>query len=342
MAEPPGTMPTLGAPDVEAPGSVSPPEHEPDPQVDEDVNAITAREPDARGHPPSKLAAAVSRAPTFSHARLKAITLSRGGANAVLIAGWEDIDDDGDDFMTKDTFRAVTTNLNIQWDVEAAWAQAQAIEEERAKREKVTADSRDGLLRVHKGDDQIHFTSYTSVFNVIMGAERRNHRLVVKLGFEKLVRDRNDDGHGLNKREISELVMSCKRRLLLLRPSFDIETDWELMEKRTTKVRATTSSLVQKVRLRSKSMTTKVTPKNPYDLPDDNEQSGEVPSVTDETQVEDLVDWDAFEQWWKLRMGLTETNVPVIPEYFSYKLKELSARKKHPDSQSPKIDCGGS
>ena len=262
----------------------------------------------------------ISRAPTFSHARLKAIALSRGGANAVLISGWEEIDNDGDDFMTKDTFRALTTHLNIQWDVETAWAQAQAIEEDRAKRERLTADNGDGLLRVHKGDDQIHFTSYTSVFNVIMGAERRNHRLV---------RDRNDDGHGLNKREISELVASCKRRLLLLRPSFDIERDWELMGKRATTVRATASSLVQKVRLRSKSMTAKVSPKGLYDLPDGNEHPDEVPSVTDQTQVEDLVDWDAFEQWWKLRMGLTETNVPVIPENFSYKLKELSGRKKH-------------
>ena len=51
-AEPPGTVPASesgATADVEAPGSVSPPELEPEPQVDENVNARTAREPDAHG-----------------------------------------------------------------------------------------------------------------------------------------------------------------------------------------------------------------------------------------------------------------------------------------------------
>ena len=61
------------------------------------------------------------------------------------------------------------------------------IDKERSKREQSTDNTNQGLRRVQKGIAQIHFTSYTSVFNVIMGAERRNHRLVVKLGFEKLL-----------------------------------------------------------------------------------------------------------------------------------------------------------
>lgn len=326
-----GTVPASGsgempdAPDVEAsgsvPGSVSPPEVEPAPHVH--------KRP---------------RAPTFSKERLKAIALSRGGANAVLIAGWEEIDNDGDDFMTKETFQAVTTHLNIQWDVESAWAQAKRMDEDRAKRERATAENV-GLRRVHQGDDQIHFTSYTSVFNVIMGAERRNHRLVVKLGFEKLVNERSDDGHGLNKHQIGELVASCKRKLLLLRPAFDIETDWKLMRKRSTrrqkvkKVRARRASII------SRSMTglAKGNPKHLYEITDDNGNNGdsgpaEEGSSVETTQalapVEELVDWDAFEDWWKLRMGLTETNVPVIPEFFSYKLKELRPRKILPNKKN--------
>ncbi len=331
-AEPPGTVPASesgGMADVEAPGtdpgSVLPPGVEPEPQVD----ARVTRRP------------LLSSSPTFSHARLKAIALSRGGANAVLIKGWEEIDDDGDDFMTKDTFQQLTTHLNIQWNVDDAWAQAKTIEEDRAKREK-TAEESGGLMRVHQGDDQIHFTSYTSVFNVIMGAERRNHRLVVKLGFEKLVRDRRDDGHGLNKREIGELVASCKRKLLLLSPSFDLETDWKLMQKRTMKLQETKSSIVNRVRsmtgsVRSVTGIVRGSPKSSYKFPEHNGQAEGSP-VAAETQaqapVEDLVDWDAFEEWWKFRMGLTETNVPVIPEYFSYKLKELGPRKTSPDSKN--------
>lgn len=298
-----------------------------------------------------------TRAPTFSQARLKAVALSRGGANAVLINGWEAIDNDGDDFMTKDTFQAITAHLGISWDVEAAWKQAKEIDIERAKRERcakrilslrippyqpaessrcgarVTDENADGLRRVHEGDDQIHFTSYTSVFNVILGAERRNHRLVVKLGFEKLQRDSGDDVQGLTKRQVAELVYSCKKRMLLLRPAFDIEDDWKLMRKRSAKPPAPkkkglveTFSTITDVLHRTKSG--RESSRSSYVYPDNQQQNDEVAPVTQtEEVVEQVVDWDSFEEWWKLRMGLTETNVPVIPEYFSYKLQELGYRK---------------
>ena len=62
--------------------------------------------------------------------------------------------------------------------------------------------------------------------------------------------------------------------------------------------------------------------------PDNQQQNDEVAPVAEtEEVIDEVVDWDAFEDWWKLRMGLTETNVPVIPEYFSYKLQELGYRK---------------
>ena len=38
---------------------------------------------------------------------------------------------------------------------------------------------------------------------------------------------------------------------------------------------------------------------------------------------EAMVSWEQFEDWWKLRMALSETNQPVIPEFFAYKLCEL-------------------
>lgn len=296
-----------------------------------------------------------TRTPTFSQARLKAVALSRGGANAVLINGWEAIDTDGDDFMTKETFQAISAHLGISWDVEAAWKQAKEIDVERAKRERcvkripfplippykpakcsrcarATVENADGLRRVHKGDDQIHFTSYTSVFNVILGAERRNHRLVVKLGFEKLQRDIGDDVQGLTKPKVAELLYSCKKRMLLLRPAFDIEADWKLMRKRSAKPPAPKKKgLVETLSNITDVLKTGIareSSRSSYVYPDNQQQNDEVAPVAEtEEVIEEVVDWDAFEDWWKLRMGLTETNVPVIPEYFSYKLQELGYRK---------------
>ena len=268
----------------------------------------------------------------MNRSRMRAHSLARGGANAVLIKGWEEIDTDGDDFMTKQTFVEVSAHLGMSWDIEEAWKRALAIDKERSKREKSTDNTNQGLHRVQKGIDQVHFTSYTSVFNVIMGAERRNHRLVVKLGFEKLQRGPTGMADGLTKPQVEALVSKVSRMLLLLQPAFDIDRDWKLMwQGHTKKVVPGAVASPQRYRRGSveqlKSSSRRLQPADDYAV--DPESATDPEAATphpdeEECVVQELVNWTEFEDWWKLRMGLTETNVPVIPEYFSYKLKELS------------------
>lgn len=38
--------------------------------------------------------------------------------------------------------------------------------------------------------------------------------------------------------------------------------------------------------------------------------------------------WTEFERWWKHRMGLIEGDTPVIPEFFEFKMEELSAAER--------------
>ena len=45
------------------------------------------------------------------------------------------------------------------------------------------------------------------------------------------------------------------------------------------------------------------------------------PMMTENGRTEDVVSFDEFELWWKARMGLNECSLPVIPEYFAYKLQ---------------------
>eukprot|EP01048_Picozoa_sp_COSAG05_P008732 COSAG05_NODE_681_length_7961_cov_105.324854_7_plen_626_part_01 len=47
------------------------------------------------------------------------------------------------------------------------------------------------------------------------------------------------------------------------------------------------------------------------------------PMMTENGRTEDVVSFDEFELWWKARMGLSECSLPVIPEYFAYKLQAM-------------------
>eukprot|EP01050_Picozoa_sp_SAG11_P002126 SAG11_NODE_103_length_16571_cov_49.569208_9_plen_183_part_00 len=40
------------------------------------------------------------------------------------------------------------------------------------------------------------------------------------------------------------------------------------------------------------------------------------------------VDFTQFERWWKHRVGLLEADTPVIPEFFEYKMAEMSEAQK--------------
>ena len=44
---------------------------------------------------------------------------------------------------------------------------------------------------------------------------------------------------------------------------------------------------------------------------------------TDPSERQTHVGFGQFEMWWKMRMGLVEADLPVIPEYFAYKLQSL-------------------
>jgi hypothetical protein len=44
--------------------------------------------------------------------------------------------------------------------------------------------------------------------------------------------------------------------------------------------------------------------------------------------VDLTISWAEFERWWKHRMGLMEADTPVIPEFFEFKMEELSAAER--------------
>jgi hypothetical protein len=187
------------------------------------------------------------------------------GPGAVLWRFWCELDTDGDGELSRAEFSTISSKLGAKWDVEAVWNDV--VRESDLAEVRYVREARKAM------GQHINFQGFVSVYNRLMGQERRTSRLDIKAAFEKL----QTKPEGLHKEGVLKLYRRCKPALRLLPPAFDIDADWILM----------------------------------HQLSDDDDE------------LETIV-FVVFERWWKLRMGLSEADTPVIPEYFQYKLEELA------------------
>lgn len=148
------------------------------------------------------------------------------GASA-LLPMWQALDVDGNGRLSALEAAGITQMLHVNWDVEEAWAEAIELFE---VKERVAQGEHHGLRRTLSGRDgfkeqltEISFGSFVQLYNLRMGAQRRQLRVDVKALFEKL--DANHSGT-LNKQQLAILVRRCKKQLGLLPPEFELERDW--------------------------------------------------------------------------------------------------------------------
>lgn len=219
------------------------------------------------------------------------IDLLRTGPTKALWSVWSSLDRDGSGMLTRHEFNEVNRVLRVKWDRAAAWHNSLAIQQlhdlDKLLLKKVTsanasnaedqaqAEEEDaGAALLTSKEPEISFRAFVSVYNQMIGATRRTSRQDVKTLFE-------DTGlRGLRREEFVSLVHRVERRLLLLPPHFEPQTDWELLL----------------------------------------ELSKDVPAKGEETTI----NFVQFERWWKYRCGLLEADTPVIPEFFEFKITEIS------------------
>ena len=143
---------------------------------------------------------------------------------------------------------------------------------------------------------EVSFERFLIWFNQRREDDRRKSRRRIHDLFHQMDKDKSGT---LDRDEIMKLVRIAKPQLKDLDPPFDIDADWKKMEKVKQVGSASTAHLVST-----------------------DEEDGEVSFV-------------AFETWWKMRLGLHDQDIPVMPEYLVSKL-EHTARRFH--VQNPQAD----
>ena len=203
------------------------------------------------------------------------------GAGSVLFQVWCELDVDNNGILTHTEFSAVSHKLGVKWDNEKVWAEI--VHESDLAEVQYVREARKA------SGQHITFAGFVSVYNRLMGQERRKVRLDIKTAFEKL----QEVPEGLHKDGIHKLYKRCRGSLRLLPPHFEIEKDWIHMQ-----------------------------------------------ALSDDDDEQDTIVFMVFERWWKLRMGISEADTPVIPEFFQYKLEELSAADKQKEANIAAIADG--
>jgi len=152
----------------------------------------------------------------------------------------------------------------------------------------------------------VNFRAFVTVYNAVMGVMRARERLIVKGLFEKL----QVDPDGLDYPLVTQLVKRCIDKLYLLAPGWQGEEDFALMK---------TLEGHQMVNLNEEPGAHVV-----RDLAGSFGAGKDVPMGQGEAGKQHThVSFTIFERWWRQRMGLSEAETPVIPEFFTFALKNV-------------------
>jgi hypothetical protein len=138
----------------------------------------------------------------------------------------------------------------------------------------------------------------------------------IKAVFESMV----NDPQGLRTWELAKFIKKVEKQLFILTPRYNEENDLELLLELsgiTGRPYSPNPHLILKI-LTSSSPTP-----NPHLIPIILTQSSPH-RVTDLDKDMLYIDFMQFERWWKYRVGLLEADTPVIPEFFEYKMVEMS------------------
>ena len=284
------------------------------------VEQPTAGEPSAsasaaaRAGATGPTAATLSQHPTGAAPPVSSLT---DGPSAQLYAAWKEVDEDGSGLVSRPEFERIEQSLGVK-KVNEAWIEAIAFMKGRSKEKLSVLDA------ARLQHTEVNYYAFIHAFNAVMGAERRMQRQFVRSVFLSI----QTRPSGLIKEEMSKFVRRTVNRLNLLPPEFDIATDWEGMMLECT-VRRTHALGQHAVDGRGE---TAVKNKRAIDHQlgtlniEPSKASSDGTTATDPEEKLNTISFPEFEKWWKRRMGLWETNQPVIPEFFEYKLADISQR----------------
>jgi hypothetical protein len=232
-------------------------------------------------------------------------------------------------YLDREEFTRLVEALTLRWKAKDVWPEALLLQRKRNLEERV---SRHSAFTAPEG--KVSFGSFTELYNLRMGAARRRSRIVVKRKFEGLQTSR----HGLNEREMQRLLRQVSHLLMLLPPKPDWETEWFEMRVRSTGIAiSSVFSQSKDETLRAGIATAKgtidTTPSKAVLAPaahlglGDSGKPTRTTSQSIQTKPNDepRCSFEAFEKWWRYRMGLSVHSLPVLPEFFSYKLAGLRA-----------------
>ena len=225
---------------------------------------------------------------------------------------WSSVDTDGDGFLSEAEVRTLCKRLNVRWQTKQLWHEAIQIAERNGKQ-----------LPIEWEDSCIDFPMFVQIYQAVMGVERRTVRSEVKGAFERLDFNRNGS---ISKADVEKLVKSEYKALRLLPPGFDIEKDWEAMrqisdaEKFALGHQNSMADIVTEVTKTGKLKTVASAP----------EADGAL-----QTPRGGGVTWDSFESWWKSRLGLIEADTAVLPEWFTYQLRQVKSIAREPSKPLP-------
>ena len=114
---------------------------------------------------------------------------------------------------------------------------------------------------------EVTYEQFYDWWESVREEQHRENRIHVREMFEYV----DTDGNGsLDKKELSKLTKSLKKRLKHMYPPFDLEADWKMMQK-----------------------------------------------------TNDEVTFQAFEAWWKERMGILDCDIAVLPEYMVHRIQAM-------------------
>lgn len=292
----------------------------------------------------------------YEKIQLKGAQAMEQGPTAALHQVWQQLDTNGNGLLSWSEFAGVSAKLGVQWDLKTAWEDALEImemhEADRLLRERLAAaakagdadetNSAGGAAGAPLTDDEAEAAKIAQQRS--RGRNRRGS--VITLwedpdldDEEKERRGNKEHGWAYNLahlrdkdseqlQEISfrafvsvynETMGQARRRVRL-----EIKTMFERMVHDTRGI-----SLAGFNKLCTRTQTRLYLLAPGWDSEKDWRLLLDLSGLGDRADDIDMTaSWTEFERWWKHRMGLIEADTPVIPEFFEFKMEELSAAER--------------
>jgi hypothetical protein len=300
----------------------------------------------------------------YEKIQLKGAVAMEQGPTAALHQVWKRLDTNGNGLLSWNEFSGVSATLGVQWDLKTAWDDAIEImelhEADRLLRERLAAAATaqksvaatGGQSSTALADAGRQLTADESETQKM--AERRNRGRERRGSVLTIWEDPDIDSEEKARRAKEAAKHSWKYNLAHLR---DKETDAvaeisfrafvsvynETMGQARRRVRLEIKTMFERMvhdtRGVSREGFNRLCSRNSsrlYLLAPGWDSSGtdwklllELSGLGDRAEDSDMTaSWTEFERWWKHRMGLIEADTPVIPEFFEFKMEELSMAER--------------